>query len=241
MCTSRCIPPVATRSCAARQSPYLLNVPQPGRFARGGDSYPTVTVGKAGWVVGVEAGRTAGRSSSSNDRRRRRDRHFASRLRRFTPIPAFLVGAGDVIAFALRVFREQVRLSALRARTGDRFVPGGELAVRVVHAAVERLAETRLSFGEAAAAVGADHAFQRDRARRLAGRIVAAGEEPAEPAALVDHRLATGRARLVGRNVLDDPDLAVLLDEILGVLAVGIAGAGEEPSHPAPLDHHRAA
>src|SRR5206468_1121812 len=117
----------------------------------------------------------------------------------------------------------------------------GELAVRVVDAAPEGLPEARLPLGQAAAALGAGHALQRDGPRRLASGVVAAGEEPPEAAALVHHRLAARRADLFGGQVLDDLDLAVLLDEVGGVLALRIAGAGEEPAHAAPLDHHDAA
>src|SRR5207244_4418482 len=118
-------------------------------------------------------------------------------------ISAFLVRAGDIRALFLAVLREQVRLPALRARTGNGPVPRRELAVRIVHAAPEALAEAALALRQPAATVGADDALQRNGPRRLAGRIVAAGEEPAEPAAFVDHRLAASGADLVGGDVLD--------------------------------------
>src|SRR4051794_21655252 len=188
---------------------------------------------------GLDAGRTAG--DSPNRSGRLRLCRLAAGLRRLAPVTAFLVGAGDERAVALRVLLEQVRLPALRAGAGDGPVPGGELAVGVVHAAEEALPETRLALGQAAAVLGADHALESDRPGGLAGRIVGAGEEPAEPAPLVQHRLAAGRAGLVGGKVLDHLDLAVLLDEVLGVLAVGIAGARQEAPHAAPLDDHRAA
>src|SRR5438128_2521836 len=163
------------------------------------------------------------------------------RLRGFAPVPALLVGTGDERAVALRVLLEQVRLPALRARPWNRPVPRRELAVRVVHAAEEALSEARFALGEAAAAVGADHALQRDRPGRLAGGIVRAREEPAEPTALVHHRLAARGAGLLGGQILDHPDRAVFLDEVLGVLAVRVPGAGQKAPHAAPLDHHRAA
>src|SRR5712691_11799710 len=172
---------------------------------------------------------------SENGRLRR---HLLPGLRGLAPVPARLVGAGDVGPLALRVLREEVRLAALRARPRDGPVPRRELAVRVVHAAVERLAEPGAPLGQPAAIIGADHVLEGDGARRLAVRVVAAGEEAAEPPALVDHRLAAGGARLVGGQVLDDLDLAVLLDEVLGVLAVRIAGAGQEPPHADHLDDH---
>src|SRR5438128_1844115 len=163
------------------------------------------------------------------------------RLRGFAPVPALLVGTGDERAVALRVLLEQVRLPALRARPWNRPVPRRELAVRVVHAAEEALSEARFALGEAAAAVGADHALQRDRPGRLAGGIVRAREESAEPTALVHHRLAARGAGLLGGQILDHPDRAVFLDEVLGVLAVRVPGAGQKAPHAAPLDHHRAA
>src|SRR2546423_1022723 len=85
------------------------------------------------------------------------------RLGGFAPVPACLVGTGDECAVALRVLLEQVRLPALRAGPWNGPVPRRELAVRVVHAAEEALSEARLALGEPAAAVGADHALQRDR------------------------------------------------------------------------------
>src|SRR5207302_4487018 len=116
-------------------------------------------------------------------------------------------------------------LAALRARSRDRLVPRGELAVGVVHAAVERLAESGAPLGQAAAVLGADDVLEGDGTRRLAVRVVAAGEEPAEPTPFVHHRLAAGGAVLLGGQILDHLDLAGLLDEVLGVLAVGIPGA----------------
>src|SRR6266446_10050928 len=124
------------------------------------------------------------------------------RLGHFPAVPAGLVRTSDERAVALRVLLEQVRLAALRAGARDGPIPGGELAVRVVHAAEEALAEARFALGQAAAAVGADDALERDGPGGLAGRVVRAREETAEPAALVDHRLAASRAGLLGGQVL---------------------------------------
>src|SRR5205814_2009973 len=46
-------------------------------------------------------------------------------FRRLAPVPALLVGTSNVRPFLLRILREQVRLSALRAGTRDRPVPRG--------------------------------------------------------------------------------------------------------------------
>src|SRR5439155_5173190 len=161
------------------------------------------------------------------------------RLRGFAPVAALLVGTGDERAVALRVLLEEVRLPALRTWAGNRPVPRRELAVRVVHAAVEVLSEARFALGEPAAAVGTDHALQGDGLGGLASGIVRAREEPAEPAALVQHRLAASGADLLGGQILDHPDRAIFLDEVLGVLAVWVPGAGQKAPHAAPLDHHR--
>src|SRR5467141_1400107 len=110
--------------------------------ARGGGSLPAVTVG---WSTGRGhiAGRTAGRfacvlrpPSRCLGRARLRPR-----FGRFPAVPASLVRTSDERAVALRVLLEQVRLRALRAGSRDRSIPGGELAVRVVHAAEEALAK----------------------------------------------------------------------------------------------------
>src|SRR5437899_10093831 len=120
-------------------------------------------------------------------------------VRGFAPVSAFLVRAGDERAVPFCVLLEQIRLAALRAGPRDRTVPCRELAGRIVHAAVEALAEAGLALGEPAAAVGADDALQRDGPGGLAGRIIRAGEEPAETAALYHHRLAECRPHLVLR------------------------------------------
>src|SRR6266403_1144285 len=110
--------------------------------ARGGGSLPAVTVG---WWTGRGriAGRTAGRFAAPlrpHSRCLGLDR-FRPRFGRFPAVPASLVRTSDERAVALRVLLQQVRLPALRAGARDGPIPGGELAVRVVHAAEEALAE----------------------------------------------------------------------------------------------------
>src|SRR5205807_3083588 len=143
--------------------------------------------------------------------------------------------------FLARILREQIGLSALRAGLCERTVPCGELALGIIHAPKETLAEAALPLSEPTTAVGTDHALQGDRPRRLASRIIAARQEATEAAPLVHHRLAAGGADLAGGQILDHLDLAALLDEVLGALAIGVSAAGEEPAHPPTLAHHRAA
>src|SRR5438477_5785588 len=88
-------------------------------------------------------------------------RRFAARLGRLAAIPALLVRTGDVRTLALPILLQQIRLAALRARSRDGTVPRRELAVRVVDAAPEALAEAALALGESAAAVGTGDAFER--------------------------------------------------------------------------------
>src|SRR5437870_3894233 len=233
----RCAPGAASARGATRLRERSQAMPRSpaGSRPRPVDGYDALRPVGTSWPETLPAESTASNSGSL------RLRGDGAGVRSFAPVPACLVRAGDERAVPLRVLLEQVRLAALRAGAGDRTVPGGELAGRVVHAAVEALAESGLALGEPAAAIGADDALQGDGPGGLAGRIVRAGEEPAEAAALVQHRLAARGAHLVGRQILDHADLALLLDEVLGVLAVRIARAGQEAAHAAPLDHHRAA
>src|SRR5690606_26091158 len=82
-----------------------------------------------------------------------------------------------------------------------RAVPGGEVALRVAHAAPERLALLRAPLGEfPAVALGALHP-DRERAGALALRVGGAGQELAEAPGLDHHRRAAEVARLVARPV----------------------------------------
>src|SRR5437899_12328177 len=105
-------------------------------------------------------------------------------VRGFAPVSAFLVRAGDERAVPLRVPLEQIRLAALRAGTRDRTVPCRELAGRIVHAAVEALAEAGLALGEPAAAVGAGDSLQPAGPAGVPRRIIRARRHPAQTARL---------------------------------------------------------
>src|SRR5438445_546923 len=132
-------PPLnATRSTASA-SPA-------GTRARPVDGYDALRAVGTSWPETLPAESTASNSGSL------RLRGDGAGVRSFAPVPACLVRAGDERAVPLRVLLEQVRLAALRAGAGDRTVPGGELAGRVVHAAVEALAQAGLALGEPGAA-----------------------------------------------------------------------------------------
>src|SRR5690606_24771151 len=76
----------------------------------------------------------------------------------------------------------------------------------------------------------------------LAGRVVAARRELAEPAVLEHEVRAALRARLVEDLVrLGRRQPALRRDDLPRRLALGIAGAGEELAEAPALDRHRAA
>src|SRR5207244_2879730 len=136
---------------------------------------------------------------------------------------------------------------AARARLRDGTVPGDELAVGIPVAAVEELPAARAAFHELALATAEDaaHAGRHRLMERLhvpALRIARAAEELPVAAEADLHRAAALLAHLVRRLGLGGADRAVLVaGEVLRVLALGIARAGEELAPPAPFDHHRLA
>src|SRR6266481_3465873 len=154
------------------------------------------------------------------------------RFGHFPAVPASLVRTSDERAVALRVLLQEVRRPALRAAARDGPIPGGELAVRVVHAAEEALAEARFALGQAAAAVGADDALERDGPGGLAGRVVRAREETADPAPLDHHRAAALFADEIGGLLLalDVAHLRFRCDQAL------LEGLVELAEHRLPLD-----
>lgn len=83
------------------------------------------------------------------------------------------------------------------AGDGHGLVPGGVVALGVVHAAVEDLAEARLSWAEAAAALGAGHG-QDFLLHGLAGGVVHAADELAVAAVALHEALAAVGAGLAG-------------------------------------------
>src|SRR5262245_39554035 len=76
-----------------------------------------------------------------------RSMELRGRLRQLfrTRVITILVVAEDLTAVFLRRLLDQVRRAALRALLVDRTVPQHEIAVRVVRAAEEDLAATRLA------------------------------------------------------------------------------------------------
>src|SRR5690606_740788 len=82
--------------------------------------------------------------------------------------------------------REQATVD--RADAGQGLLPAGEVAVRVVSAAVELALLPRHALDDLAAVDGAEHAgLKQDGLRTLALRILRAGEEGAEASALDCH------------------------------------------------------
>src|SRR5438552_8164132 len=78
--------------------------------------------------------------------------------------------------------------------------------------------------------------------RDLAFRIIAAGEEGSEATLLEHHRLGVVGADLLGHVVVQlRPPVSFDPRELPRVLAVGIAGAGEELPVATPLEDHRLA
>src|SRR6184192_1204502 len=136
---------------------------------------------------------------------------------------------------------------AARTGLGQRPVPCHELARGIAAAAVEELAAPRAALHELALAA----AEQAPHARRhglveglhvLALGIARAAEELAVAAEAHLHGAAALLAHLAGGLGLDRPDGPVVgAPEVLRVLALGVAAAGEELAPPAPLDDHRLA
>src|SRR6187402_1777539 len=150
-------------------------------------------------------------------------------------MPALLAASADQLRALGAAADGHERALANRARDRDRLLPGLEVAAgrgRVAGAAVERLgtALLRAHLDDVATALGARHA-ERHRARRLAGRVVAARQELAVAAALDDHLLAALLAVVVGQ--LDRLRLAVGA-VVPRVLALRVVLAAEEEAVLAP-------
>src|SRR5690606_11191913 len=125
-----------------------------------------------------------------------------------------------------------------RARLGDRPVPEREVALRIVHAAVERLAAARLALDDLAAVLRAAHTG-RLVLDVLAGRIAAARGELAEPSLLDDQVLPALRAGFLAQlSGLGSPDALLLGDDLPGRPALRVAGAGEEHAEPPAARNH---
>src|SRR5262245_44746170 len=139
-------------------------------------------------------------------------------------------GPGDLAATA-HALRDEGR-SALGTRLRHRARPHRERALGIVGARVERLAALAPALHELAAVLGTGDA-QRHRLGRLALRVARARHEFAEAPVLDHHRLAAGRAGLVGRLVSGPLTAA----EVLGVLTLRVRRAREELPEAAPLLH----
>src|SRR5262249_8900398 len=150
-------------------------------------------------------------------------------------VAAFLVRTDDAGAVPLAVLLQQVGRRALRTGLGQRPVPRGEGAFRIAVASEEDLPPSSPPLGEVAHLAGRAGDSDGERLAGLALRITGAGHEAPEPAALDDHRPAALLAGLVGGLFLDRHDLAVDFLEVLRVLAVRVAGTGEEAAHLPPL------
>src|SRR5213592_2943478 len=136
---------------------------------------------------------------------------------------------------------------AARAGLGHRPVPGHELARRIAAAAVEELAAPRAALHELALAAAEQAADARgyglvEGLHVPALGVARAAEELAVAAEAHLHGAAALLADLVRGLGLDRPDGPVVgAPEVLRVLALGVAAAGEELAPPAPLDDHRLA
>src|SRR5439155_11051998 len=149
----------------------------------------------------------------------------------------------DDLALPLRLLGEEVGPAAIRAGLGDGEVVGGEPALGVALATVERAPPASLALHDLALA--ALRAQQTDLAGLLlldvlAIGVVAARHEGAEPAAAPHERLAALRALLVDGLQGLHPELAFrAADEALGGLALGVVRAGQERPVAALLQDHR--
>src|SRR5262249_42499664 len=194
----------------------------------------------------------AGRAAASAELRRgsplRERRVLAAVAGIDLPLPAAaLAHAATDRAVALGHLLGDEAGPARRADLRHGTVPGDELALRVAVAAVEQLAAARASLHELALAAAEEtshagrHGFVHGL-HVLALRVARAAEELPVAAEADLHRTAALLAHLVRRLGLDGTDRAVVVaGEVLRVLALRIAGAGEELASPSPLDHQRLA
>src|SRR5688572_10721093 len=154
-------------------------------------------------------------------------------------------GGGDVFLVAAPVLHARARdLAATTDALGDewgaalgaglshRARPHREGALGVVRARVEGLAPLAAPLDQLAAVLGTGDA-ERHRLGGLALGIARAGHELSEAAVLDHHRLAAGRAELVG-GLVGGPLAAA---QVLGELALRIGGAREELPEAPPLLH----
>ena len=119
----------------------------------------------------------------------------------------------------------------------ERASPGYEVAIGIAVAAVEGLALLRTALDDLA--LRALRALHPDGLLLdiLAGGVVAARGELAEAAVLQHQVVVALRALFVERLI----GLSLSAADLLGGLAVGVAGAGEEGTETALLQDHRTA
>src|ERR1035437_6663690 len=129
-----------------------------------------------------------------------------------------------------------VRAAALGAFLGHGLAPGDERAVGIAVAAVERLALLGAALHDLA--LRALRALDADCLLLdvLAGGVIAARRELAEPAILHHQVVAALRALFVERRIL-----LLRAADLFGGLAVGVSGAGQEGAEAALLQDHGAA
>src|SRR5690606_14320037 len=156
-------------------------------------------------------------------------------------VVALLVGADQLAAVPLGDLLGEERGTALGTRFGDRLVPEGVVALRVIGAAIEHLAATRLALHDIAAVLGADDScgLVLDV---LAGGVPRARRELAESPLLEHEVLAAHRAEFIEDLIrLRSGNTLLGRDDLPRRLALRVSRAGEEHAEPAAFGHHRLA
>lgn len=128
------------------------------------------------------------------------------------------------------------RVLALGAALGHGLIPGEPVALGVVGAAVEKLAEAALAGGDVALALGAGEAFEDFLFDGFALGVVDAADELAVAAVAFDEALAAGGAVLARGLIRGHGDaLGVGLHD---AFAGGVVGAGPEGAELALAELH---
>src|SRR4029453_3774328 len=157
------------------------------------------------------------------------------------PVRAVLLVADQLTAVPFGDLLDKERRAAVGTLLGQRLVPEGEVAVRVVGAAVEHLPAPGLFFAEGPPRFAAQPTG-RLLFHVLAVGIVGAGRELPKTSLLDDQVRLALRAFLVEDLIRLGGGHALLGgDDLPRGLALGIAGAREELSEPPALDGHRLA
>src|SRR5262249_31311872 len=148
-------------------------------------------------------------------------------------VVALFVRAGDHWA-GLQILFNQEFISTAWALLWNRFVRRGELALRIIRAAIERVALTSAFLDQLAIfAVRALHAYE-VLLHVLALGVPTASRELAV-ASVADHHVAAAlRARLIERNIWN----FLALIKTPRRFAIGVACAGHELAEASTLQHH---